>query len=174
MGCPLVGTNSRPKATGSRPPIRPLPNNPPSPACHWNPEKRLQRCATCVVIEHGCPLVEAPPVPRVNKAELLEVEMMAELVAEGAQAGSFVPFVAAYTAAARCSEKQRVMLTLMPSFTEFCAARSPSAVHGYLMYALGIYSSFSTCIIPLNSQSGLLGQEAGMNAPNSMLAFGLE
>jgi hypothetical protein len=37
------------------------------------------------VIEHACPFVEAPRVPRVNKAELLEVEMMAELMAEGAQ-----------------------------------------------------------------------------------------
>src|SRR5215469_13655883 len=58
-------------------------------------------------------------------------------------AGSFVPLVAAYTAAACCCEKQRVMLTLMPCLTDICTARSPSAVHGYLTYALGIHEYIS-------------------------------
>ena len=38
-----------------------------------------------VLVEHACPFVEAPRVPRVHKAELLEIEMMAKFVAEGAQ-----------------------------------------------------------------------------------------
>ena len=38
-----------------------------------------------MVIENACPLIETSRVPRVNKAELLEIEMMAEFVAEGAQ-----------------------------------------------------------------------------------------
>ena len=38
-----------------------------------------------MVIEHASPLIETPRVPRVNKAELLEIEMVTELVTEGAQ-----------------------------------------------------------------------------------------
>lgn len=38
-----------------------------------------------MVIEHSCPLVATSRVPRVCKAELLEVEMVTELVAQGAQ-----------------------------------------------------------------------------------------
>ena len=38
-----------------------------------------------MVIEHSRSLVEPASVPRINKTELLEVEMMAELVAESAQ-----------------------------------------------------------------------------------------
>jgi hypothetical protein len=40
------------------------------------------------MIEHACPFVETLRVPRVNEAELPEVEMMAEFVAEGAQEGA--------------------------------------------------------------------------------------
>ena len=36
-------------------------------------------------VKHSRPFVETPRVPRVHKAELLEVEMMTEFVAEGAQ-----------------------------------------------------------------------------------------
>jgi hypothetical protein len=35
-----------------------------------------------VVIEHTCPLVETPRVPRVRQAELFETETMAEFMAE--------------------------------------------------------------------------------------------
>jgi hypothetical protein len=38
-----------------------------------------------MVIEHACPFIETPRVPRVHKAELLEIEMMAKLVAERAE-----------------------------------------------------------------------------------------
>ncbi len=38
-----------------------------------------------MVVEHACPFVETPRMPRVGKAELLEVEMVTELVAQGAQ-----------------------------------------------------------------------------------------
>lgn len=38
-----------------------------------------------MVVEHTRPFVETPRVPRINKSELLEIEMMAELVTEGAQ-----------------------------------------------------------------------------------------
>jgi hypothetical protein len=38
-----------------------------------------------VVIEHACPFVKTPSVPRVHKAELFEIEMMAKLVAKRAQ-----------------------------------------------------------------------------------------
>jgi hypothetical protein len=54
-----------------------------------------------------------------------------------------VPFVAAHTAAACCYEKQRVILILMPCSTDICAARKPSAVHGYLTYALGTHENIS-------------------------------
>jgi len=37
-----------------------------------------------MVVEHTRPFVETSCVPRVNKAEHLEIEMMAKLVAEGA------------------------------------------------------------------------------------------
>jgi hypothetical protein len=38
-----------------------------------------------MVIEHTCPLVETPRVPRVRQAELFEIEMMAEFMAESTQ-----------------------------------------------------------------------------------------
>jgi len=69
----------------SCPPIRPLPVDSPTSACHRNPEQLFQCCGPRIVVEHGGSLVEPARVPRINKSELLEVEMMAELVAEGAQ-----------------------------------------------------------------------------------------
>ena len=66
-------------------PIRPLPVYAPPPACHRHPDELLQRRPPRVVIDHARPFVETPRVPRVSKAELLEVEMVAELVAQGAQ-----------------------------------------------------------------------------------------
>src|ERR1700730_14569619 len=69
-----------------------------------------------------------------------------------------MPFVAAYIAAACCCEKQRVILILMPCSTDICAARRPSAVHGYLMYAFGIHKNISrpwsniSCAIVLSSE----------------------
>ena len=39
----------------------------------------------CMVVQDSSPLVEPPRVPRIRKAEKLEIEVMAELVAEGAQ-----------------------------------------------------------------------------------------
>jgi hypothetical protein len=38
-----------------------------------------------MVIEHTCPLVETPRVPRVRRAELFEIEMTAEFMAESTQ-----------------------------------------------------------------------------------------
>lgn len=38
-----------------------------------------------MVVEYARPLVKAPCVPRVSEAELLEIEMVTELVAQGAQ-----------------------------------------------------------------------------------------
>jgi len=38
-----------------------------------------------MVIEHASPFIETPRVPRVHKAELLNIEMMAKLVAERAE-----------------------------------------------------------------------------------------
>jgi len=38
-----------------------------------------------MVIEHTCPLVETPRVPRVRQAELFEIEMKAEFMAESTQ-----------------------------------------------------------------------------------------
>ena len=73
------------RTPGLRSPIRPLPVDSPTPACDRNAEKFLQRGSLRVVVENGGSLVEPASVPRVNKADLLEVEMMAELVAEGAQ-----------------------------------------------------------------------------------------
>ena len=57
--------------------------------------------------------------------------------------GSFDPFVAAYTAAACACEKHRVMLTRILFCTDISAARRPSWVHGYLIYAFGIQPNIS-------------------------------
>ena len=38
-----------------------------------------------MVVEYARPLVKAPRVPRVSEAELVEVEMVTELMAQGAQ-----------------------------------------------------------------------------------------
>ena len=38
-----------------------------------------------MVIEHTCPLIETPRVPRVRQAEPSEIEMMAEFMAESSQ-----------------------------------------------------------------------------------------
>ena len=38
-----------------------------------------------MVVEYARPLVEAPCVPRISEAELLEIEMVTKLVAQGAQ-----------------------------------------------------------------------------------------
>src|SRR5439155_23940343 len=65
--------------------IRPRPVDPPTPARHWNPEQRLRRRSAGVVIECGGALVEAARVPRVPKREPLVIEVVAELMAEGAQ-----------------------------------------------------------------------------------------
>jgi CheY-like chemotaxis protein len=53
------------------------------------------------------------------------------------------PLVAAYTAAACCWEKQRVMFTRMFSRTAWEAALSPSAEQGSLTWALGIQANIS-------------------------------
>jgi len=45
----------------------------------------FQRRAPGMVIQNARSFVEAARVPRIHKAELLEVEMMAEFMAEGAQ-----------------------------------------------------------------------------------------
>src|ERR1700741_1191146 len=82
-------------------------------------------------------------------------------------AGCFAPFVAAYTAAACCCEKQSVILTLMPCFTEFCAARSPSAVHGYLMYALGIHENISCPWLNISCAVVFSSEKTSIDTPAS-------
>jgi hypothetical protein len=72
----------------SRPSIHPLPVDSPTSACHRNPEQFPQRCSTRIVVQRSGSLVEPASVPRASEAELLEVEMMAELVTEGAQEGA--------------------------------------------------------------------------------------
>src|SRR5215467_7727897 len=57
--------------------------------------------------------------------------------------GCFDPLVAAYTAAACSWEKHKVMFTRIFCPTDICAARNPSRVHGYLIYALGIQENIS-------------------------------
>ena len=63
----------------------PLPVNPPSPARQWHPEEVLSWCSSRMVVKLSRPLVEATSVPRVNEAEELKVEMMAELVTQSTQ-----------------------------------------------------------------------------------------
>ena len=75
-------------APRSRPPICPLPVDSPATARYGHPEKLLEGRSPRMVIENARPFVETPRVPRVQKAELLEVEMMTEFVAEGAQEGA--------------------------------------------------------------------------------------
>src|SRR5215469_11044199 len=82
-------------------------------------------------------------------------------------AGSFVPLVAAYTAAACCCEKQRVRLTLMPCFTDICAARSPSAVHGYLTYAFGIQEYISCPWLNISCADVLSSENTSIDTPAS-------
>src|SRR5215467_12861732 len=82
-------------------------------------------------------------------------------------AGCFVPFVAAYTAAACCWEKQRVMLTLIPCFTDRCAARSPSAVQGYLMYAFGIHENISSPWPNISSADVFSSENTSIETPAS-------
>src|SRR5215469_15438514 len=74
--------------------------------------------------------------------------------------GAFAPLVAAYTAAACSCEKQSVMLTRIASRTDISAARSPSCVHGYLMYAFGIQENISA---PLSEHLLTRGIEVGEN-----------
>ena len=57
----------------------------PTAAGHWRPDKPLLRGAARVVVKHGGTLIETASVPRIGKAELLKIEMMAELMTEGAQ-----------------------------------------------------------------------------------------
>src|SRR5207302_7219624 len=82
-------------------------------------------------------------------------------------AGFSVPFVAAYTAPACCCEKQSVRLTLMPCFTEFCAARSPSAVQGYLMYALGIHENISCPWLNISCAVVFSSEKTSIDTPAS-------
>src|SRR5215467_1560636 len=82
-------------------------------------------------------------------------------------AGCFVPFVAAYTAAACCCEKQRVMLTLIPCFTDICAARRPSAVQGYLMYAFGIHEYISRPWLNISCAEVFASENTSIETPAS-------
>ena len=65
--------------------IRPWPVDPPAPARCWQPEQFLWRHSPRMMVESSGPAVEPASVPRIVKPELLIIEMMAELVAQGAQ-----------------------------------------------------------------------------------------
>ena len=58
-----VSTNSRPKATGSRIPIRALPVNSPASTLHGHPEQSLRRCSPCMMVKRSGSLVEPASVP---------------------------------------------------------------------------------------------------------------
>src|SRR5208283_1357512 len=66
-------------AIGSRP------VDPPTLARRSNPEQGFHRSAACVVIERSSAAVKAACMPRLAPPETLAVEVMAQLVAEGAQ-----------------------------------------------------------------------------------------
>src|SRR5581483_4824474 len=57
----------------------------PRAARHWRPDKPLLRGAARMVVKHGGALIETASVPRIAEAEFLKIEMMAKLMAEGAQ-----------------------------------------------------------------------------------------
>src|ERR1035438_3295049 len=68
--CPTIGTR---------------PVDPPTLARRSNPEQGFHRSAACVVIERSSAPVKAACMPRLAPPEALAVEVMAKLVAEGAQ-----------------------------------------------------------------------------------------
>ncbi len=76
-------------------PSCPLPINPPAPARHWSPDEPLPWRASRMMVKNRGSLVETAGVPRVCKVELLEIEMMAEFMAQRAQecaeGGDFFP-----------------------------------------------------------------------------------
>jgi len=74
----------RPKATGSRTPIRALPVDPPSPPCHGHPEQSLGRGSSRMMVKRSGSLIESASVPRVREFEFLKIKMVAELVAQSA------------------------------------------------------------------------------------------
>lgn len=57
----------------------------PAMARHAHPEKLFRGSTLGVMVERGGALVEAAGVPGIAESEALEIEMMAELVAEGAE-----------------------------------------------------------------------------------------
>jgi hypothetical protein len=59
-----------------------------------------------MMIEHACPLVETPRVSRVRQAELLEIEMMAEFMAESTQ---------------ECSERRDLLVNRRPHPSELAS-----------------------------------------------------
>src|SRR5215469_13429087 len=81
--------------------------------------------------------------------------------------GCFDRFVAAYTAAACCCEKQRVILTRIPWSTDISAARSPSWVHGYLTYALGTQENISLPCANISSAVLLKSENTSIDTPAS-------
>ncbi len=65
--------------------VRALPVDPPVPARQRGPAQPLRRRSPCMVVERGGALVEYPRVPRIRKPEPLEIEVVAEFVAQGAE-----------------------------------------------------------------------------------------
>lgn len=61
------------------------PVDPPTLSRRSNPEQGFHRSAACVVIERSSAPVKASRMPRLAPPETLAVEVMAKLVAEGAQ-----------------------------------------------------------------------------------------
>ena len=61
------------------------PVDPPTLTWRSHPEQRLHRSAACVVIERSSASVKAACMPRLAPPKTLAVEVMAKLVAEGAQ-----------------------------------------------------------------------------------------
>ncbi len=77
--------NRRQCDKGSRSTIGSGPVDPPTLAGCSHPEQAFHRSAACVVVERSSTLVKAACVPRLGPPETLAVEVMAKLVAEGAQ-----------------------------------------------------------------------------------------
>jgi hypothetical protein len=62
--------------------------NSPAAARHFYPEELLGRSPARMVVKGGSALIEAARVPRVFELETLIVQVVAKLVAEGAQESS--------------------------------------------------------------------------------------
>ena len=66
-------------------PVRSRPVNPPAFSGHGSPEEPFVRRLSRMVVENGGAFVESSRVPRIAELEQVVIEMVTELVAQGAQ-----------------------------------------------------------------------------------------